>query len=72
MILLMACARMDEEILPEHIRRSFGNNYKQNKNKYRILLKGLSQGTGQLYHLCKHWCMDWEVRDSETRNEGSP
>lgn len=33
MILLMACARMDEEVLPEHIRRSFGNNYKQNKKQ---------------------------------------
>lgn len=49
MILLMACARMDEDVLPEQIRRSFGNNYKQNKNKYRILLKGQRLCTGQLY-----------------------
>lgn len=41
MILLMACAKMDEKVLLEHIRRSFGNNYEQNKNKYRKLLKGL-------------------------------
>lgn len=68
----MACARMDEEALPEHIRRSFGNNYKQNKNKYRILLKGLCRCAGQLYHLSKHWHMDWEVRDAKTRKEGRP
>lgn len=68
----MACARMDEEVLPEHIRRSFGNNYKQSKNKYRIRVKGLSQCPGQYYHLCKHWHVDWEVRDTETRKEGRP
>lgn len=41
-ILLMVCAKMDKEIPPEHIIRSSGNNYKQNKNKNRIFLKGLS------------------------------
>jgi len=37
----MVCAKMDKEIPPEHIIRSSGNDYKQNKNKHRILLKGL-------------------------------